>query len=278
MKQQEKLQQTVSFLKSKLETPPKVAIILGSGLGDFAKSVQGLAPSQVFSYEEIPYFKKTQVEGHKGAAVFGSIEKMPIAILQGRVHVYEGHDLQEVVFPIRVLRLLGAEYFIFTNAAGAINLSFTPGNLVCLEDHLNLSGVNPLVGPNLDYLGPRFPDMTYAYSPRLREILKAAAQKKGITLQSGVYAGVLGPNYETPAEIRMLRHLGADVVGMSTVPEVIAANHFGAECLGISCVSNMGAGILKQKLHHEEIKEKMGQVVQDLSALLFEAIANFPTA
>jgi len=225
------------------------AVVLGSGLGDFADTLQNV---HYIPYSEIPHFHRATVQGHAGRLAIGEIAPgFVIACMQGRFHFYEGSDMQTVVFPTRVLQALGAEFLIVTNAAGGINLNFHPGTLMLIEDHLNLMGNNPLKGPNPDELGPRFLDMTEAYAKDLRQLAQQVAKSNNFALESGVYAGLSGPSYETPAEIRMLRTLGADAVGMSTVPEVIVANHMGMRELGISCITNAAAGISGQKLSHQ---------------------------
>jgi len=213
------------------------------------------------------------VEGHEGCLILGEIEGVSVAVLQGRTHGYEGVPMDKIVFPIRVLSILGIENLILTNAAGGINHQFNPGDLVDIKDHINLLGTNPLVGPNIQELGPRFPDMTRAYNPALRAILKEAAKEVGFEIKAGVYCALLGPTYETPAEINMLRVLGADMVGMSTVPEVIAANHLGVKVCGISCITNMAAGIKDEKLSHDDVKDQAKKVMQLFSNLLLKTIA-----
>lgn len=226
--------------------PAKIAVVLGSGLGNFADA---LSNTQVLSYSKIPGFPMSTVEGHSGQFVHGFVGETPVLLMQGRVHKYEGYTAQQVVFPVRTLKNWGIEKLILTNAAGGINQNFEVGDLMLITDHLNFTGDNPLVGPNDPKLGVRFPDMSDAYSKRLRDLAKQIQPK----LRDGVYAGVLGPCYETPAEIRMLATLGADAVGMSTVFETIVARHLGLEVLGISCVSNKAAGLSEAKLTHEEV-------------------------
>ena len=234
-------------------------------LGPFVEKVQN--PLHI-PYRDIPSFHQTTVEGHQGRLILGSINETPIAILQGRLHAYEGRHMSEVVFPVRVLATLGIETLILTNAAGGINRNFTPGDLVLIKDHINLTGQNPLVGPNSNELGPRFPDMTEAYHPHLQELLLQTAQKQNIPLKTGVYCALLGPTYETPAEVHMVSVLGGDMVGMSTVPEAIAANHLGVKVAGISCITNMAAGLAQEKLKHEDIKEKALMVMDSFSNLI----------
>lgn len=262
-------QESVNFLKTKFATIPKTAVVLGSGLGEF---VEQLTDKVTVPFEDIPHFKLTKVEGHRGALTFGKIDNTPVLLLQGRVHAYEGHALHEVVFGVRTLALLGIQNFILTNASGGINLNYKPGDLSLIIDHLNLTGMNPLLGPNIETFGPRFPDMGEAYNPELNQIIQDSAKKLNKTLHTGVYVGVLGPTYETPAEIRMMRSLGGDMVGMSTVPETIALHHMGKRVAGISCITNMGAGILKQKLKHEDIKDEALKAMSFFTELLRASI------
>ncbi len=247
----------------------RVAVVLGSGLGGFADE---LSDRSECPYTAIPHWPRSTAIGHAGKLVFGSVDGTPVAVMAGRVHLYEGYTQAQVTFGVRVLAQLGVQTFVFTNAAGGINMDYSRGALVLITDHLNLQGSNPLAGPNDDSLGPRFPDMSEAYSSELRRVAKEVAAGLGIRLHEGVYAAMLGPSYETPAEIRYLRTIGADLVGMSTVPEVIAANHMGRRCLAISCVTNMAAGILPQKISHEEVLEAGAMVratlVRFLKALL----------
>jgi len=249
--------------------PIDVALVLGSGLGDYAKNLKN--PISL-SYTGIPHFEKPQVEGHAGQLIYGTLnhEKEPLRVLalQGRFHFYEGHTLETVIRPIRVLKLLEAKSILVTNAAGGINSTFSAGDLMLIEDHLNLTGDNPLVGPNLDSLGPRFPDLSRAYDPSLRNQVEAAAKESGVSLQKGIYAGLKGPSYETPAEVRMLRTLGADATGMSTVYEVIAANHMGIPICGISCITNLAAGMTGEPLSHLEVIETTKRSYQTFAKLL----------
>ncbi len=262
-----KIKEAKSFIESKTKLKPSLGVVLGSGLGDFVNRVENKV---TLPYNIIPHFKTTTVEGHEGALILGEVKGKAVAVLQGRIHAYEGHALHEVVFPLRVLIALGIKNVVLTNAAGGIHESFRPGDLVLIKDHINLTGMNPLIGPNIPEFGPRFPDMTYAYDPELRMVIEKKAQALGIELKSGVYAGLSGPTYETPAEIRMLRTLGADMVGMSTVPECIVANHQGIKVIGISCITNLAAGLSKQKLHHGEIKEQALKVMRSFTTLLEE--------
>jgi purine-nucleoside phosphorylase len=244
---------------------PRIALVLGSGLGGFADS---LTDATRVPYAEIPAFPQSTAIGHAGQMVIGKAGDVPVAAMQGRVHLYEGYSAQQVTFPIRVFRRMGIRAVILTNAAGGINLSYSQGALVLIRDHINLQGENPLVGPNDDRFGVRFPDMTHAYAKDYREFAHTEFAKHGLTLHEGVYAGLLGPSYETPAEIEYLRRIGADLVGMSTVAEVIAARHMGIKVLAISCVTNMAAGILDQPLSHAEVMETGERVKTTFEALL----------
>jgi purine-nucleoside phosphorylase len=242
----------VKAVQARSPLRPSVGVVLGSGLGGFA---QALEKPAVIPYREIPDFPTSTAIGHKGELVLGSSGGVPVAVMAGRVHLYEGYRPDEVVFPVRVLARLGVKVLILTNAAGSVNVNYKPGELMVISDHINLMGVNPLVGPNEEQLGPRFFDMSDAYDPALREIAEKACWKAGVTVRHGVYVAVAGPSYETPAEIRAFRTLGADVVGMSTVPEVIAARHMGVRVLAISCITNLAAGVSKKKLDHLEVLE-----------------------
>jgi purine-nucleoside phosphorylase len=244
---------------------PRIALVLGSGLGGFADSLTNAAR---IPYSEIPAFPRSTAIGHAGQMVIGNAGGVPVAAMQGRVHLYEGYSAQQVTFPIRVFGRMGIKAVILTNAAGGINLSYSQGALVLIRDHINLQGVNPLAGPNDDRFGVRFPDMTHAYAKEYRAITREEAAQLKITLHEGVYAGLLGPSYETPAEIEYLRRIGADLVGMSTVAEVIAARHMGIKILAISCVTNMAAGILDQPLSHAEVMETGERVKNTFESLL----------
>jgi purine-nucleoside phosphorylase len=244
---------------------PDVAIVLGSGLGEFA---EGLADAMITPYAEIPSWPASAIIGHAGKLVIGSLAGKTVAALSGRAHFYEGHDLRTVTFATRVMGRLGVKRLILTNAAGGINTSFKPGTLMVIDDHINLIGSNPLIGPNEDRFGQRFPDMTEVYSRRLRGIADEAARAKGITVAHGVYVALHGPSYETPAEIRFLRTIGADAVGMSTVPEALVARHMDMEVLGISCITNPAAGVLPEPLRHDEVMEVARRVKGEFSALL----------
>ena len=253
------------FLLSQTPLRPRIGLVLGSGLGSFADQ---LSDATAVPYANIPFFPRSTAVGHAGQMVIGKADGIPVAVMQGRVHLYEGYTAREVSFPIRVFDQMDIHAVILTNAAGGINLEYQQGALVVITDHINLQGHNPLVGPNDDRFGPRFPDMTQAYWKPYRELALQAAKKAGKTLYQGVYAALLGPNYETPAEIRYLRTIGADLVGMSTVPEVIVARHMGIKALAISCVTNMAAGILDQPISHEEVLETGERVKGDFIALL----------
>ena len=244
---------------------PRVAIVLGSGLGAFAEQIEG---ATAIPFAEIPHFPQSTVPGHSGRLVIGTIGGAAVAVMQGRVHAYEGYSSEEVTFPVRVLGRMGVAQLVLTNAAGGINPAFRQGQLVLIADHINFSGRNPVAGPNDERLGPRFFDMSEAYSARLRKLAQEAAKSMCLDLEEGVYLSVLGPSFETPAEIRAFRTLGADMVGMSTVQETIAARHMGIEVLGISCVTNMAAGIQAEPLSHEEVMETGRAVEARLAELL----------
>jgi purine-nucleoside phosphorylase len=258
-------QSAAHFLLSQSSLRPRVGLVLGSGLGGFADE---LSSSSRIPYTNIPFFPRSTAVGHAGQMVIGSAAGVPVAVMQGRVHLYEGYSAREVAFPIRVFAQMDIRSVILTNAAGGINPEYKQGALVVLTDHINLQGHNPLVGPNDDRFGPRFPDMSQAYCKSYREMALQAAKKLNKALYQGVYAALLGPNYETPAEIRYLRTIGADLVGMSTALEVIAARHLGLKVLAISCVTNMAAGILDQVISHEEVLETGERVKGDFVSLL----------
>lgn len=259
------MKETLAWLESRVGERPEIAIVLGSGLGPMADAVEN---PTVVPYEEIPGWPSSTAVGHAGKLIFGTLEGRRVAVMSGRAHYYEGHAIDKVVLGVWVLARLGAQKVILTNAAGGINLNYQRGSLVLVTDHINLQGTNPLLGPNDDSLGPRFPDMTFCYSPRLRELALECAHQIGVPLQQGVYACLSGPTYETPAEIRYLRVIGADLVGMSTVPEAIALNHMGAEVVAFSCVTNMAAGITNEKINHEEVLETGRQVREQFIRLI----------
>jgi purine-nucleoside phosphorylase len=253
------------FIFSKTTLGPQIALVLGSGLGAFADEFESATK---IPYAEIPHFPKSTAIGHAGQLVVGKVGDIPVAGMQGRVHLYEGYSAKEAAFPIRVFARMGVKAVILTNAAGGIKREFVQGQLVVIRDHINLQGVSPLTGPNDERFGQRFPDMTVAYDRRFREITVGEGNRNRIGLYEGVYAALPGPSYETPAEIRYLRTIGADLVGMSTVPEVIAARHSGIRVLGISCVTNAAAGILDQPLDHKEVLETAERVKSQFIALL----------
>ncbi|MCT4641917.1 MAG: purine-nucleoside phosphorylase [Bacteriovoracaceae bacterium] len=264
-----RINEAVSFIKSKTDRTPSTGVILGSGLGIY---VDTLEDKIEIPYSEIPGFATTTVVGHAGKLVFGKSNTKDVVVMQGRYHAYEGHDAAEVAFPTRVLGKLGIKNLVLTNASGGINSSYRPGELVYIQDQINLTGRNPLIGDNIEELGPRFPDMTYAYKPHLNEYISAAAKDLGFEIKSGIYAGLMGPTYETPAEIKMLRTMGADMVGMSTVFENIAANHMGINVCGISCITNMAAGMLDEKLDHADVKDIANQAMEKFAKLVNKLI------
>jgi purine-nucleoside phosphorylase len=262
-------ERAAKFIRARTRLRPRIALVLGSGLGAFA---DGMARAVRIDYARIPHFPLSTAVGHAGRLVIGEVGKIPVAVMQGRVHFYEGYSQQEVIFPMRVLARLGVRAMILTNAAGGISREYTQGCLVVLRDHINMQGTNPLIGPNDSRFGVRFPDMSRAYEPSYRKIVLEEAARLGLGTFEGVYAAMTGPSYETPAEIRALRTLGADLVGMSTVPEVIAASHLGIRVLGISCVTNMAAGILDQPITTEEVIETGERVKHQFIALLSAVI------
>jgi len=268
----EKIQQAVAFIRGKITDAPDIGVILGSGLGDYVDSFP--APV-IIPYADIPHFPQSTVPGHKGQLVVQQFEGFTIVVMQGRFHYYEGYSMDQVAFPVRVLGTLGIQRLIVTNASGGINPGFAAGDFMLISDHINLMGANPLRGPHQEEYGQRFPDMTEAYSKEDSKVVAAVAQKLGITLKKGVYTGLSGPSYETPAEIRMLKILGSDAVGMSTVPEVIAANQMGIRVSGISCVSNMAAGISPAKLSHQEVMDTANRVKKQFISLLDGIIQEF---
>lgn len=264
-----KILESSQYIQSKFKVKPKIGIVLGSGLGIYVDQIQN---KTIIPYQDIPHFKRTTVEGHEGRLILGDVHGVPVAALQGRMHPYEGHPMEEIVHPVRTLAALGIEMLFVTNASGGINADYHPGDLVAIEDHINLSGRNPLVGPNIAELGPRFPDMSEAYDSELRALLKQVAKNHHVNLKSGVYCSVLGPTYETPAEIRMLRILGTDMVGMSTVSEVIAANHLGLKVAGVACITNYAAGIKQEKLSHADVKKVAEKAMVGFATILTETI------
>lgn len=264
----ERVQEAADAVAARIREVPRIAVVLGSGLGDFANSLAG---GVSMPYGELPHWPASRVIGHDGRLVVGAVRGRAIAALSGRCHAYEGHDMQTVTFAVRALGLLGVKTLILTNAAGGVNTGFAQGALMVIDDHINLMGNNPLVGDNDERFGERFPDMTEVYDARLRRLADEAGRDGGVVLPHGVYAALLGPSYETPAEIRYLRTIGADAVGMSTVPEAIAARHMGIEVLGISCITNMASGVLPQPLDHTEVM-KTARLVRGQFIALLEGI------
>jgi purine-nucleoside phosphorylase len=271
----ERAGEAAAFIFSRTKLRPQIALVLGSGLGAFADEFAGATK---IPYAKIPHFPQSTAIGHAGRLVIGKVGATPVAGMQGRVHLYEGYSAKDVAFPIRVFARMGVKAVILTNAAGGIKREFVQGKLVVISDHINLQGVNPLTGPNDERFGLRFHDMTSAYDRRFREMAVGEGNRMGIGLYEGVYAGLLGPSYETPAEIRYLRAIGADLVGMSTVPEVIAARHSGIRVLGISCVTNAAAGILDQPLNHLEVLETAERVKGQFIGLLKAVIPRIAEA
>jgi purine-nucleoside phosphorylase len=271
-----RLDAAADAIRRKAKKEPRIGLVLGSGLGAFA---EGLSDRTAISYDKIPNFPvPSGVVGHAGELVLGTVGSTPVAVLSGRIHYYEGRTMPEVVFPVRVLARLGVRAVILTNAAGGVRLSFRPGDLMVLTDHINGFGANPLIGGNDEVLGARFPDMSAIYDARLRRVIQAEARRLKIPLRQGVYVGLQGPSYETPAEIRMWRKLGADAVGMSTVPEAIALRHAGVRVAGISTITNMAAGVLKQTLNHAEVMETTRRVGARFVRLLEAAVPRIAAA
>lgn len=263
------IREAADYIRSRSALTPKVGLILGSGLGVLADHLE--QPVSI-AYHDIPFFPQSTVEGHAGELLIGTVQGTPVVLMKGRFHMYEGYGPEVTAFPVRVMKELGVSTLLVTNAAGGVNTTYAPGDLMLISDHINLTGRNPLIGPNDEEMGARFPDMSQAYSRKLRELAKGIAAEKDVPLQEGVYAGLLGPCYETPAEIRMLRTMGADAVGMSTVSEVIVARHAGLEVLGISCISNMASGILDQPLSHHEVMETTDRVREKFLSLVLSII------
>lgn len=265
----EKLMKCTNAVKSKITFQPKVALILGSGLGDYAEEMDIV---ETVEYTDIEDFPISTVAGHQGRFLFGYVEGVPVVAMQGRVHFYEGYAMSDVVLPTRLMGLLGAETIILTNAAGGVNCSFQPGDLMMITDHITTMVPSPLIGRNLDELGPRFPDMSEVYKKELRAIIKQAARNVNVSLQQGVYMQFTGPNYETPAEIRMCRSMGGDAAGMSTACEAMAANHMGMKVCGISCITNLAAGMSAKPLDHKEVQETADRVSMEFKKLVTETI------
>ncbi len=252
MKLSEQIEETVGFIRNKIDFQPEVGLILGSGLGELGDEVE---EPVTIPYEEIPGFLPSRVEGHAGQLVLGTLEGRGVYLMQGRYHYYEGHPIREIVFPVQVMSGIGCKSMLVTNASGAVNESYSVGSLALIDDHINFLGNNPLIGVHAPDVGPQFVDMTYAYQPEFKKLALETAAQLNIDLEKAVYVASMGPSYETPATVRMYRKLGGDLAGMSTVPEVIAANHCGLKVLGLSCITNMGAGILDQPLDHAEVIE-----------------------
>ncbi|BAU29121.1 purine-nucleoside phosphorylase [Aneurinibacillus soli] len=269
MPDQAAIRDVQTYIATQTTARPEIGLILGSGLGVLADEITGAVR---IPYGDIPHFPISTVEGHKGQLVIGQLHGKTVVAMQGRFHYYEGHGLDAVTFPVHVMKAMGVTSIIVTNAAGGVNESYEAGDLMLISDHLNLTGRHPLIGPNDEAIGVRFPDMSAAYCPKLRTLARQVAERHGIELKEGVYAGMLGPSYETPAEIRMIRILGGDAVGMSTVPEVIVARHTGLRVLGISCISNMAAGILPQPLSHDEVMETAEKVKHTFLTLVKEIV------
>src|SRR5688500_3400915 len=260
-----RLSEAVKAIQAKTALRPAIGLVLGSGLGAFARSLDS---ATVIPYSQIPHFPVSTAIGHSGELVVGKAQGVPVAVMAGRVHLYEGYAVEQVVFPVRVLARMGVKTIVMTNAAGSVNVNYKPGELMVISDHINFMGTNPLIGPNEDSLGQRFFDMTEPYDPVLGALAEKACSKVGMTVRKGVYIAFTGPSYETPAEIKMARAMGADAVGMSTVPEVIAARHMGVRVLGISCITNMAAGVLKKKLDHREVLDTAEKVREGLIDVL----------
>lgn len=265
----EKLLRCKEAVKKKIDFQPEIGLVLGSGLGDYAREMD---IRETIDYSKIDGFPVSTVAGHQGRFLFGYVKGVPVVAMQGRVHYYEGYPITDVVLPVRLMGLLGVEKVILTNAAGGVNFNFQPGDLMMITDHIATAVPSPLIGENLDELGPRFPDMSEVYDKELREMIRQAARNTGISLQQGVYVQFTGPSYETPAEIRMCRAWGGDAVGMSTACEAMAARHMGLKVCGISCITNMAAGMSNQPLDHKEVQETADRVSKEFKRLVTEAI------
>ncbi len=267
----EKLKKCLASVTEKIDFQPEVALILGSGLGDYA---DGIEIAGTIAYTDIEGFPVSTVTGHKGRFVFGYVEKTPVVIMQGRVHYYEGYPMSDVVLPTRLMGMLGAKKLLLTNAAGGINDTFQPGDFMMITDHITTAVPSPLIGPNIDALGTRFPDMSEVYSLRLQEVIRTCAKQCGIDLKDGVYVQFTGPSYETPAEVRLAKIWGGDAVGMSTACEAMAARHMGMEVCGISCITNLAAGLSSQKLDHKEVQETADRVAKSFKQLVTQIVTN----
>jgi purine-nucleoside phosphorylase len=270
----ERAEQAARTIRARNNMDVSIALVLGSGLGGFADDLQ---EATAIPYHEIPGFARSTVEGHAGRLVIGRAAGVPLAALQGRFHYYEGYSSEEVTFPIRVMKLLGARTLVLTNASGAVNVELSPGALMVISDQINLMGINPLMGPNDERFGPRFPDLSDVYSRELQDIAIAEANAMSLEIRRGIYAGLSGPSYETPAEIRMVRTLGADAVGMSTVPEAIVARHMGMGVLGISCITNLAAGVAEQPIDHHAVIETGERVRTEFTELLRRVVGRLET-
>lgn len=266
-----KLTTCLASIREKVDFKPERALILGSGLGDYADEIK---VTDTIAYTEIEGFPVSTVKGHKGRFVFGYVENTPVVIMQGRVHYYEGYQMSDVVLPTRLMGMMGAKKIILTNAAGGINDAYNPGDLMMITDHIATGVPSPLIGPNIEELGTRFPDMSEVYSERLRNVIRECAKQCKINIKEGVYVQFTGPNYETPAEVRMAKIWGGDAVGMSTACEAVAARHMGMEVCGISCISNMAAGLSKQQLDHKEVQETADRVAKSFKELVTKVIVN----
>jgi len=269
------IREAAAYIAERTTIRPQIALVLGSGLGVLAEAIEDAVS---IPYKDIPHFPVSTVEGHASELLVGILAGKPVLMMKGRFHMYEGYGPETVSFPVRVMKELGVTTLLVTNAAGGVNASFRPGDLMLIKDHINFMFRNPLIGPNDPSIGVRFPDMSEAYSRNLRELARSVGEKLGVAFQEGVYAGVLGPSFETPAEIRMFRALGADAVGMSTVPETIAARHSGIEVLGISCITNMAAGMLDQPLSHDEVMETAELVKESFIRVVKGIVAELPGA
>lgn len=268
----EKLLHCYECVRARTDFVPKVAIVLGSGLGDYAEQIR---VEQEISYHEIEGFPVSTVPGHDGRFIFGYVEDVPVVCMKGRVHYYEGYDISDVVLPARLMKMMGAEILFLTNAAGGLNTSFHAGDLMLLRDHISVFAPNPLIGANIEELGVRFPDMSHVYDLELQQIIRDTAKENGIYLQEGIYTQLTGPSFESPAEIRMLRTLGCDAVGMSTVVEAVAANHMGMKICGISCICNLAAGMTDNPLTHEEVQEAADHAAPNFKKLVTESVKRF---
>ena len=267
----QQLKESIDYIRGFSKLRPRVGLTLGSGLSGFARAADVEA---TIPYKDIPHFAPSTIDGHPGNLILGKVDGTPTVILQGRIHFYEGHSMERVVYPTRVMAQLGIEKLILTNAAGGLDPKMRPGDFMLLRDHINLMGANPLIGPNIAELGLRFPDMSEAYDREMIERLQAILTRRGLRHSIGVYCGVSGPTYETPSEVRFLQHIGGHAVGMSTVPETISAKHMGLRVCGVSCITNLAAGLTNQKITHEEVKETGRLVEQNFSEFLAEFIAD----